>query len=337
MTRARRWIFAALFLLAGTVLVTWATRAAWLALSAYTDFWADQELCEGTSPDVDAQIAACTRQIGSGHFWGHDLAIEYYNRGIAWKAKGDLDRAIADYDQAIRLEPKHEHAYYNRGVAWSDKGDLDRAIADYDQALQLDPKDADPYVNRGVAWKAKGDLDRAIADYTEAILLDPANANNFNSRCWCRALDGKDLNAALGDCNESLRLRPNDGNTLNSRGLVQFKVGAFDAAIADYNTAVAQNAKDADSLYARGVAKLKKGDTAGRRYRRRQGDQARHCGCIRRLCHHGPCGGRERGARAQVTHRRGRSRLHQVAAPSTRCGTAAGAGRPAPCRHPHRR
>jgi tetratricopeptide (TPR) repeat protein len=76
-------------------------------------------------------------------------------------------------------------------------------------------------------------------------------------------LDGKDLNGALADCNESLRLRPNDGNTLNSRGLVQFKVGAFDAAIADYNTAVAQNAKDADSLYARGVAKLKKGDTAG--------------------------------------------------------------------------
>lgn len=78
-----------------------------------------------------------------------------------------------------------------------------------------------------------------------------------------RALEGKDLNGALADCNESLRLRPNDGNVLNSRGLVEFKLGAFDAAIADYNAAVAQNAKDADSLYARGVAKLKKGDAAG--------------------------------------------------------------------------
>ena len=76
-------------------------------------------------------------------------------------------------------------------------------------------------------------------------------------------MDGKDLNGALADCSESLRLRPNDGNTLNSRGLVQFKLAAFDAAIADYNAAVAQNLEDADSLYARGVAKLKKGDTAG--------------------------------------------------------------------------
>jgi tetratricopeptide (TPR) repeat protein len=112
---------------------------------------------------VDAQIAACTRQIGSGHFWGHDLAIVHYNRGIAWRAKGELDRAIADYDQALRLDAKDEHAYVNRGAAWSDKGDLDRAIADYTEAIRLNPEDADPYVNRGVAWKAKGELDRAIA------------------------------------------------------------------------------------------------------------------------------------------------------------------------------
>ena len=76
-------------------------------------------------------------------------------------------------------------------------------------------------------------------------------------------MDGKDLNGALADCNESLRLQPNDGNTLNSRGLVELKLGAFDAAIADYSAAVAQNAMDADSLYARGVAKLKTDDTAG--------------------------------------------------------------------------
>jgi tetratricopeptide (TPR) repeat protein len=60
---------------------------------------------------VDAQIAACTRQIDSGRWRGHDLAVEHYNRGISWKAKGDLDRAIADYTEAIRLDPKYEHAH----------------------------------------------------------------------------------------------------------------------------------------------------------------------------------------------------------------------------------
>src|SRR5262249_58206883 len=76
-------------------------------------------------------------------------------------------------------------------------------------------------------------------------------------------LGGKDMSGALADCNEPRRLRPDDGNSLNSRGLVQFKLGAFDAAIADYNAALVRNADDAESLYARGAAKLKKGDTAG--------------------------------------------------------------------------
>ena len=258
--RARRWIFAALFLLAWIGVVIWAAAPAY---RDFRDFWADQELCDATGPDVDAQIAACTRQIDSGHRHGHDLAIEHYNRGIAWRAKGDLDRAITDYSEAIRVDPEYAHAYFNRGIAWAKKGELDRAIADYSEAIQLDPKDADPYRNRGDAYASEKDYEHAIADYTEAIRLDPADANNFNLRCWIRALEGKDLNGALADCNESLRLRANDGNTFNSRGLVQFRLGAFDAAIADYDTAIARNANDAESLYARGVAKLKKGDAAG--------------------------------------------------------------------------
>ena len=53
--------------------------------------------------------------------------------------KGDQDRAIADYDQAIRLDPGLAHAYANRGSAYTDKMDYDRAIADLDQAIRLDP------------------------------------------------------------------------------------------------------------------------------------------------------------------------------------------------------
>ena len=44
--------------------------------------------------------------------------------------KGDYDRAIADFDQAIQLKPDYADAYYNRGIAYHDKGDYDRAIAD---------------------------------------------------------------------------------------------------------------------------------------------------------------------------------------------------------------
>jgi tetratricopeptide (TPR) repeat protein len=60
----------------------------------------------------------------------------------------------------------------DRGVAYRDKGDLDRAIAEFNEAIRPDPKSAYAYRNRGGAYVVKGDLDPAIADIREAVGLD---------------------------------------------------------------------------------------------------------------------------------------------------------------------
>ena len=52
---------------------------------------------------------------------------------------GDHDKAIADYTQAIRLNPKEATVHYNRGVAYGSKGEYDREIADCTEAIRLDP------------------------------------------------------------------------------------------------------------------------------------------------------------------------------------------------------
>jgi tetratricopeptide (TPR) repeat protein len=51
----------------------------------------------------------------------------------------DYDRAIADLSEAIRLDPKRASAFYNRGVAYRAKGDLGHADADAAEAMRLDP------------------------------------------------------------------------------------------------------------------------------------------------------------------------------------------------------
>ena len=179
----------------------------------------------------------------------------------------DLDQEIRSCSALIQSSRETRHyravAHNDRGIAYATKGDLDRAIADFNEAIRLDPKDAIVYRNRGKAYDAKGDHDRAIADLDQAIRIDPKFADAYNTRCWVRAVIGRDLAQALADCNESLRLRPDDANVINSRGLVQFKLGAFDRAIADYGAAIAGNAKSAGSFYGRGVAKLRSGDLAG--------------------------------------------------------------------------
>lgn len=86
-------------------------------------------------------------------------ALALYIRGNAWAEKGELDRAIADYDFAIGMNPLFKEALVNRGVVWARKGDLDRAIADYDAALRISPRDKKAIRNRSVALAQKNNPD----------------------------------------------------------------------------------------------------------------------------------------------------------------------------------
>src|SRR5262245_66345265 len=96
------------------------------------------ELCNGadrTSPDI--QVDGCTALINSSAQTPQSLVIAYNNRGNAYTAKGDYDRAVQDYDQSIKLDPNYARAFNNRGVAYQKKGEYDRAIEDFDASIQL--------------------------------------------------------------------------------------------------------------------------------------------------------------------------------------------------------
>jgi tetratricopeptide (TPR) repeat protein len=113
-----------------------------------------------------------------GRFAGLDLARLHTSRGVERKRAGDLDGAIADYDAAIKLNPKDFFAYNNRGNTLRDRGALDRAIADYGEAIRLDPEYATPYINRGLVHERQKDYVRARADFKAALATPPQKYNN---------------------------------------------------------------------------------------------------------------------------------------------------------------
>jgi len=190
-----------------------------------------------------------------------DQGVIYYVRGNAHAFKGDLDHAIADFDQAIALKPDHAEAYHGRGLAYRDKGDLDHAIADCDQAIALKPDFAVAYLSRGLAYGNKGDLDHAIANYDQAIALKPDFAVVYLSRG--SAYGGKgDLDHAIADYDQAIALKPDSAVAYLGRGFAYVNKGDLDCAIADFDQAIALQPDLGEAYSNRGIAYAYKGDLA---------------------------------------------------------------------------
>ncbi len=186
------------------------------------------------------------------------IAYPYYNRGLAWQAKGDIDKALADYEESIRLDPKHANAYIARGNVWWAKGDHAKAQADYEESIRLDPKSANAYIGRGNAWQSKGDLAKAQADYEEAIRLDPKHANAYIGRgnVWWAKGDHAEAQAAF---DEAIRLDPKSAG----RGNAWKSKGDHAKAQADFEESIRLDPKkNAIVNYTRGRVWQAKGDIA---------------------------------------------------------------------------
>ncbi|MER3589763.1 MAG: hypothetical protein C4322_19420, partial [Mastigocladus sp. ERB_26_1] len=91
--------------------------------------------------------------------------------GLAHYKLGNYERAIADYTQAITINPNYIKAYNKSGLARYQLGDYEGAIADYTETLKININDADAYYNRGNARCCLGDKQGAIADFQKATSI----------------------------------------------------------------------------------------------------------------------------------------------------------------------
>jgi tetratricopeptide (TPR) repeat protein len=70
-------------------------------------------------------------------------------RGLAYAAIGETKRAIQDFDQAVHLDGHFAEAFLNRGNILQGPNQVERALADYSEAIRLKPKDAYSLYSRG--------------------------------------------------------------------------------------------------------------------------------------------------------------------------------------------
>jgi tetratricopeptide (TPR) repeat protein len=205
------------------------------------------------SADAERQIEACTEFLQQDAH-GSNAALAYGLRGEAYRDKGDLDHAIADFSQAIKIDrawplndPGSFRVYVNRGIAYRDKGDLDGAIADFSKAIEFEPEFADAFVNRCVVYADKGQYDLALADCTKAIAINPKDAVAYNDRGVAYEKKG-DIDGALADYTKAIELDPSYRDAYANRAVLYDHKGDREHAVGDYRQALAKNPSREDRL-----------------------------------------------------------------------------------------
>ena len=133
----------------------------------------DDAFAQCGSRDPDVAIKACTVLIETGRVDGENLPRIIAQRANAHANKYDYDRAIKDYNHAIKLRPEFWIAFDGRGLAHANRLNFELAIKDYDQAIKLKPDAASAYYHRGLAKFGLCDLDGADADIAKAREIDP--------------------------------------------------------------------------------------------------------------------------------------------------------------------
>jgi tetratricopeptide (TPR) repeat protein len=165
--------------------------------------------------------------------------------------KSQLDDAIAEYRQAIRIKKDYAYAHLNLGLALMNKGLLDEAIDEYRKALKNDfPGAYMAHGNLGNALIEKGQLDKAIAEYCAGIRLkqDDAPLRNTLARLLATCPDVKlrDPDHAVKHAKKAVELAPGHGGFWNTLGVAQYRKGDWKAAVAALNKSI-QLRKGGDS------------------------------------------------------------------------------------------
>jgi tetratricopeptide (TPR) repeat protein len=220
----------------------------------------------------DERIRGCTVIIERGPEEPVERRVTaYMRRGFAYDfLNRDLGKAIADYSEAIRLDPQLAEAYGRRGLAHARRGEDEQAIADLDTALRLDAEVLKPdtyqvFRSRGLAHFHRRELDAAVADHTEEIRRTPYYADGYLHRARAHLAKGE-LAAAIADFSEAIRVEPFRPEGYIERGSIYLAQGDAERALADFDELIRRhpNAKPAAPAYRkRGEILEMRGDFAG--------------------------------------------------------------------------
>jgi tetratricopeptide (TPR) repeat protein len=222
----------------------------------------DLGACKEDGDDMKS-ARACTAIIEAKKETTEILAKAYNYRGRAYFLK-EPKRALADFNEAIRLNPKNPWFFIDRAnlhLGNVGLNDHNRAVADFTKLIELRPDLG--YAYRARAYSRERDHKRALADLSEAIKISPKDMDLIQHRAGVYTALG-DFGPAIADYNLVLKRDPTYAHGFQERGRAYYQMGDYDEAIADYDQAIKLGITIQTGLvfYDRGQAYAKTGDNS---------------------------------------------------------------------------
>ncbi|NEQ70266.1 MAG: tetratricopeptide repeat protein [Symploca sp. SIO2D2] len=164
---------------------------------------------------------------------------------------GQLQEALASYDQAIKLQPDYYQAWGNRGNVLSNLGQYQEALVSFDQAIKLQPDGYIAWYSRGFVLSDLGQHQEALASYDQAIKLQPDYYQAWGNRGFVLSDLGK-YQEALASYDQAIKLQPDDNIAWGDRGNVLRDLGKYQEALASYDQAIKLQPDDNIAWFRRG-------------------------------------------------------------------------------------
>lgn len=190
-----------------------------------------------------------------------NVTLPYGNRANFYRERGLTELALADYSEAIRLEPTKAATYNSRGKLYFNQARWDLAEPDYDKAIELDPTKGEYWINRAAVKASTGRFQEALVDVNKGLEVDSMVANGYRTRF----LIYQSLNMfgeSIPDIDKLLTFTPYDYNLYYEKARALRVINKTAEAIPYYDKAIQGKPNEGLFYLERGKAHIVLGNKA---------------------------------------------------------------------------